>query len=137
MDASRKTDSKLPGDAYTAHLRARFWLVNPATGEYVGKGRVALLEAIARTGSIRQAAKEMGMSYKRAWTLVQALNALGPQPMVEKEAGGRSGGGARLTSFGERTLAVYHGLQQDLSEQAQALEARWLAQWLDEEQHDE
>ena len=57
--------------------------------------------------------------------------------MVEKEAGGRSGGGARLTPFGERTLAVYHGLQQELAEQAQALEAHWLAQWLDEEQHDD
>ncbi len=133
MSTAGKKESKLPGDAYATHLRARFWLVNPKTGEYVGKGRVALLEAIARTGSIRQAAKEMGMSYKRAWTLVQALNALGPEPMVEKEAGGRSGGGARLTPFGERTLAVYHGLQQDLARQAQELEARWLAHWLNEE----
>lgn len=130
-------DDKLPGDAYAEHLRARFWLVNPQTGEYVGKGRVALLEAIARTGSIRQAAKEMGMSYKRAWTLVRALNALGAQPMVETEAGGRSGGGARLTPFGERTLAVYHGLQQELARQAQQLEERWLTHWLNEDaQHD-
>jgi len=137
MKTSRRTDNKLPGDAYAEHLRARFWLVNPQTGEYVGKGRVALLEAIARTGSIRQAAKEMGMSYRRAWTLVQALNALGPTPMVEKAAGGRSGGGARLTPFGERTLAVYHGLQQELARQAQALERRWLAHWLNEEEsHD-
>jgi molybdate transport system regulatory protein len=94
-----------------------------------------LLQAIARTGSIRQAAKEMGMSYKRAWSLVQALNALGPEPMVVKEVGGKHGGGARLTPFGEHTLKVYAQVENHLKACVTELE-QWLI-WPQKEVNDE
>ncbi|MDX1375660.1 MAG: LysR family transcriptional regulator, partial [Burkholderiales bacterium] len=63
----------------------------------VGPGRANLLEAIGRTGSISAAARELGMSYRRAWLLVDAVNRAFRRPLVERAAGGRGGGGARLT----------------------------------------
>ena len=78
---------------------------------YVGPGRADLLEGIARTGSISAAGKEMGMSYKRAWGLVQALNEGFGRPLVETARGGADQGGARLTPLGEEVLARYRAMQ--------------------------
>jgi len=72
----------------------------------VGPGKVDLLEAIAATGSITAAAKRLGMSYRRAWLLVDTMNRCFTKPVVEAEAGGKRGGGARLTAAG--LLAVRH-----------------------------
>ena len=72
----------------------------------VGPGKVDLLEAIAATGSITAAAKQLGMSYRRAWLLVDTMNRCFTKPVVEAEAGGKRGGGARLTAAG--LLAVRH-----------------------------
>jgi molybdate transport system regulatory protein len=66
-----------------------------------------LLQHIAATGSIRSAAKEMGMSYQRAWQLVQVMNALFRGPLVVVSRGGGTGGGARLTPVGEEVLRRY------------------------------
>src|SRR5260370_40892641 len=62
----------------------------------IGPGRADLLAAIARTGSISAAAREMGMSYRRAWLLVEAINTAFRRPLVETLTGGRSGRGARV-----------------------------------------
>lgn len=78
---------------------------------YVGPGRADLLEGIARTGSISAAGKEMGMSYKRAWGLVQALNEGFGRPLVETARGGAAQGGAFLTPLGEEVLARYRAMQ--------------------------
>lgn len=78
---------------------------------YIGPGRADLLEGIARTGSIQAAGKAMAMSYKRAWSLVQALNAGARTPLVETARGGAGQGGARLTAAGERVLAAYRAMQ--------------------------
>lgn len=78
---------------------------------YVGPGRADLLEGIARTGSISAAGKEMGMSYKRAWSLVQALNEGFGRPLVETARGGAAQGGAFLTPLGEEILARYRAMQ--------------------------
>jgi molybdate transport system regulatory protein len=72
-----------------------------------GPGKAALLDAIARTGSIRQAAAELDMSYMRAWTLVRTMNACFAAPLVAAERGGASGGVARLTPDGQRVLELY------------------------------
>ena len=117
-----------PGDALAGGLHARLWLVNPAGDNWVGIGRVQLLRAIEQTGSIRQAARQLGMSYKRAWSLVEALNALGPEPMVVKEAGGRHGGGTVITDYGRATLALYEQVEAHLKRCAQAIEAD-IARW--------
>ncbi|MBO9590081.1 winged helix-turn-helix domain-containing protein [Devosia sp.] len=78
---------------------------------YVGPGRADLLEGIARTGSISAAGKEMGMSYKRAWSLVQALNEGFGKPLVETARGGAAQGGASLTPLGEDVLARYRAME--------------------------
>ncbi len=78
---------------------------------YVGPGRADLLESIARTGSISAAGKAMGMSYKRAWGLVQALNEGFGSPLVETARGGAAQGGAHLTPIGEEVLARYRSMQ--------------------------
>ncbi|WP_454683674.1 winged helix-turn-helix domain-containing protein [Ancylobacter moscoviensis] len=78
----------------------------------VGPGKIALLEAIARTGSISAAGRAMDMSYKRAWDLVDELGRIFDQPVVTSQAGGRHGGGARLTPFGEELIARYREIEQ-------------------------
>lgn len=78
---------------------------------YVGPGRADLLELIAETGSISEAAKRMGMSYKRAWSLVQALNEGWGAPLVETARGGAAQGGASLSEAGAQVLARYRGMQ--------------------------
>lgn len=74
----------------------------------LGPGKADLLERIARTGSISAAGREMGMSYKRAWTLVEEMNAAFREPLVASTRGGPGGGGAALTDAGGRVLALYH-----------------------------
>lgn len=78
---------------------------------YIGPGRADLLEGIARTGSIAAAGKAMGMSYKRAWSLVQALNEGFGSALVLSSRGGPSQGGAQLTVMGEEVLRRYRAMQ--------------------------
>ncbi len=81
-------------------------------GEVVmGPGRADLLAQIAQTGSIAAAGRQMGMSYKRAWALVEAMNGTFSAPLVEAVKGGAGGGGARLTPAGLQVLAAYRGLE--------------------------
>ena len=77
----------------------------------IGPGKVALLEAIAQTGSISAAAKTLGMSYRRAWLLVEAINTAFRRPLVETLTGGRSGGGARVTKLGTEVLRRYRAIE--------------------------
>jgi molybdate transport system regulatory protein len=77
----------------------------------IGPGRADLLAAIARTGSISAAAREMKMSYRRAWLLVEAINTAFRRPLVETLTGGRSGGGARITRLGEEVLRRYRTME--------------------------
>jgi molybdate transport system regulatory protein len=77
----------------------------------LGKGRVALLEAIEKQHSIRKAAASVGMSYRRAWLLVQSMNDAASQPLVEAAKGGANGGGATLTDYGKSAIVTYHGLE--------------------------
>jgi molybdate transport system regulatory protein len=78
---------------------------------YIGPGRADLMQFIAETGSITEAAKRMGMSYKRAWSLVQALNEGFGAPLVEASRGGREQG-ASLTPIGREVLERYRGMQE-------------------------
>jgi len=82
--------------------------------------RIALLQHIAEQGSITRAAKSAGLSYKAAWDAIDELNNLAQKPLVERAVGGKGGGGARLSSEGERVLRLYQKLQ---ALQAQVLEA--------------
>ncbi len=82
--------------------------------------RIALLQHIAEQGSITRAAKSAGLSYKAAWDAIDELNNLAQKPLVERSVGGKGGGGAKLSSEGERVLRLYQKLQ---TLQAQVLEA--------------
>src|ERR1700694_4938784 len=73
----------------------------------IGPGKADLLAAIARTGSISAAAREMKMSYRRAWLLVEAINGAFRRPLIETLTGGGSGGGARITHLGNQVLRRY------------------------------
>lgn len=78
---------------------------------YVGPGRADLLEQIAETGSIAAAGRKMGMSYRRAWALVQDMKAGFGADLVETSRGGSAQGGARLTPLGEEVLTRYRRMQ--------------------------
>lgn len=73
----------------------------------LGPGRIELMEAVAQCGSISGAARAMGMSYRRAWLLIDEVNSAFARPLVESVAGGRRGGGARLTEAGVAVVAAY------------------------------
>lgn len=77
----------------------------------MGPGKAALLEAIAATGSISAAAKRLGMSYRRAWLLVDTMNRCFRTPLVDAATGGSGGGGAGLTTLGEEVLARYRTME--------------------------
>ena len=78
-----------------------------------GPGKALLLESIEQTGSILAAGKAMGMSYKRAWQLVETMNRLFREPVVERMRGGADRGGARLTETGMQALALYRRIQDE------------------------
>ena len=77
----------------------------------VGPGKVDLLEAIGASGSITAAAKELGMSYRRAWLLVDTMNRCFTGPVVAAEAGGTRGGGTALTPLGAEVVRRYRRLE--------------------------
>ena len=77
----------------------------------IGPGKIELLEAIQAQRSITGAAKALGMSYRRAWLLVDELNRALRQPAVETAAGGSGGGGAVLTPMGQKVLGLYRGIE--------------------------
>jgi molybdate transport system regulatory protein len=80
-------------------------------GAMLGPGKADLLEGIRATGSIAAAGRRMGMSYKRAWMLVEEMNAAFAEPVVASIRGGAKGGGAQLTGRGEEVLRLYRGAE--------------------------
>jgi molybdate transport system regulatory protein len=79
----------------------------------LGPGKIALLEAVGRSGSIAAAGREMGMSYRRAWLLIDSLNRMFDVPVVEASPGGANGGGAALTVLGGDLVAAYRAMEAD------------------------
>lgn len=77
----------------------------------VGPGKIDLLEAIGSTGSITAAARALGMSYRRAWLLVDTMNRCFVSPVVSAAAGGAAGGRTRLTEVGAEVVRRYRALQ--------------------------
>ncbi len=77
----------------------------------MGPGKAELIVRIDEHGSISAAARAMGMSYRRAWMLADALNVSFREPIVTTATGGRRGGGAMITPFGRKVLALYHGME--------------------------
>jgi len=85
--------------------------ISRGTDIAVGPGKIDLLEAIARTGSISAAARSLGMSYRRAWLLVDTMGRCFRHPVVEAAVGGRRGGGTRLTALGIEVVRRYRRIE--------------------------
>ncbi|MCB1960862.1 MAG: LysR family transcriptional regulator [Rhodocyclaceae bacterium] len=94
----------------TTRLRQQVRILVDATIA-IGPGKAQLLEAIGRHGSISAAAREMGMSYTRAWSLVADMNRCFTTVLVHTATGGKRGGGATLTAAGETVLTHYRAME--------------------------
>src|SRR5690606_31405120 len=93
-------------------LHGSLWL--SVDGErFGGEQRIALLAKIAECGSITRAAKAIGLSYKAAWDAIDSMNNLAGEPLVERLAGGKGGGGTRLTPRGEQLVASFRQIERE------------------------
>lgn len=108
-------------------LHGSLWMT-VGDANFGGRGRVALLARIAECGSITQAAKTFRMSYKAAWDAIDIMNNLAGEPLVERRAGGKGGGGTRLTKRGEQLVANFRVIEEEhrrfvtqLSQQARGI----------------
>ena len=81
----------------------------------MGPGKAALISQIEASGSISAAARSMGMSYRRAWQLVEAINASFTEPVVLTAIGGKRGGGAFVTDYGRQLVAQFHAMEDTAS----------------------
>jgi len=90
------------------HLSIR---IDLSSGDRIGPGKIALLEAIRSTGSISAAARTIGMSYRRAWLLVDEINRSLREPAVTAATGGQHGGGAVVTPVGEKVVDLYRTIE--------------------------
>src|SRR5580658_3706817 len=105
--------------AISASLSLRKGAASP-----VGPERIRLLEAIGARGSISDAAKAVGLSYKGAWDAVQALNNLAAAPLVTARAGGRQGGFAEVTAEGRAVIAAFQAVEAEIAHVLASLERR-------------
>src|SRR5581483_6722177 len=100
--------------------------IDLSSGGSLGPGKIALLEHIARSGSLSQAARELGMSYRRAWLLLDDINRGFAEPATTSSIGGAGGGGAQLTPFGRQLVRTYREVEAGASDMAGA-RFEWLA----------
>ncbi|WP_250436948.1 winged helix-turn-helix domain-containing protein [Hanstruepera flava] len=93
-------------------IKSRIWI--EADGEILlGEGRVSLLKAIDETGSLSKAAKSIGMSYKKAWSLIDAVNKRAEKPVTSSSIGGKGGGGAELTEYGKSLVETFETINEN------------------------
>lgn len=108
MRAKTQTTKRSASEVPSAEARATPRLrIKMGDGLILGPGKIDLLDAIVRTGSISAAAREMDMSYRRAWLLVDEMNQMFDAPLVAAAPGGVRGGGAEVTPLGEAVAAAY------------------------------
>ncbi|AFK01817.1 putative transcriptional regulator, ModE family [Emticicia oligotrophica DSM 17448] len=103
-----KTDKKF---RVTGMLR-----IESEDDRFLGPGRLELLENIIETGSISQAAKQMGMSYKKAWDLVNSMNQHTQKPIVTTQTGGEKGGGTVVTEEGKQLIVAFRKLHEEFQQ---------------------
>jgi molybdate transport system regulatory protein len=92
----------------------------------LGPGKISLLEHIESSGSLSKAARELGMSYRRAWLLLDDINGMFDDPATTTSVGGTGGGGARLTDLGREIVKAYREIE-DAAEKAASARIAWLA----------
>jgi molybdate transport system regulatory protein len=109
-EPSKRKSSKAKKAYRTPALRGKVWVEiggKPAMTE----AGADLLEQMVACGSLSEAARRLRFAYRRAWLLVDGMNALWPQPLVTKATGGKDGGGTRVTPYGQQILAAYREAQ--------------------------
>jgi len=99
-----------------------------SAGRRLGAGKVALLEAIEKAGSISAAGRAHEMSYRRAWLLVDELNSYFRQPVVVTRLGGTGGGTAVVTTLGQSVIRAYRAMEQNAERMVRRRSAPLLAQ---------
>ena len=87
-------------------IKSRIW-IESENHVLLGEGRVQLLKAIETEGSLSKAAKTLGLSYKKAWSLIDSVNKSAKKPVTINSTGGKGGGGAELTDYGKQLIAVF------------------------------
>ena len=93
-------------------IKSRIW-IESGNNVLMGEGRVTLLKAIKNEGSLSKAAKSIGMSYKKAWTMVDAVNRTAKENVVVKTVGGPNGGGTVITPYGDRLMAAFDAINKN------------------------
>ncbi|CAL2101038.1 DNA-binding domain of ModE / Molybdate-binding domain of ModE [Tenacibaculum sp. 190130A14a] len=87
-------------------IKSRIWV--EIDGQmFLGEGRIQLLKSIERTKSLSRSAKELNMSYKKAWNLIDSVNKKAKEPVVIKSTGGSGGGGTTITSYGKQLIHLF------------------------------
>ncbi|MDD2817008.1 MAG: TOBE domain-containing protein [Thiotrichaceae bacterium] len=95
-----------------AQVEGRIW-INRSTKDFVGQGRIELLEKIDELGSITKAAKAMGMSYKAAWDAIDTMNNVSPHLLVIRLTGGKGGGGTQLTEYARKLVTLFKNIEKE------------------------
>lgn len=93
-------------------IKSRIW-IEVDGNILLGEGRVALLKAIENTGSLSKAAKSLNMSYKKAWSLIDAVNKRAEKPVIFTKIGGKGGGGAQLTPYGKSLVMAFETINEN------------------------
>ena len=106
-------------------IKSRVWI--EFNGNiFLGEGRVELLKAIEKTGSLSKAAKILGMSYNKAWKLIDSFNNTTEKPVVVKNTGGKGGGGTKITPYGKQLIDAFERINKNcwkfLDKQASVLD---------------
>jgi len=107
--------------AKTYCIRSKVWIEDDSGSVVFGLGRVKILEAIQRRGSIHAAAKELGMSYRGVWGRIKATEERLGRPLLVRNIGGAAGGGSRLTSFAEALIQQFDELHRGVVHEADRL----------------
>ena len=93
-------------------IKSRIW-IEADDNVLLGEGRVRLLKAIDKTGSLSKAAKSLKISYKKAWTLIDAVNKSSKKPVTVTSIGGKGGGGAVLTEYGKKLILAFEDINKN------------------------
>ncbi|WP_158849361.1 winged helix-turn-helix domain-containing protein [Algibacter sp. L1A34] len=93
-------------------IKSRIW-IEAENHVLLGEGRVQLLKAIETEGSLSKAAKTLGLSYKKAWGLIDSVNKSAKKPVTINSTGGKGGGGAELTDYGKKLISVFDEINQN------------------------
>ncbi|MBN4070195.1 LysR family transcriptional regulator [Olleya sp. AH-315-F22] len=93
-------------------IKSRIWIETKGH-VLMGEGRISLLKAIEKTGSLSKAAKSLKMSYKKAWHLIDTVNKAAKKPVIVLSVGGKGGGGSQLTSYGKSLIIAFEDINKN------------------------